>query len=234
MYEVEIEIKPLAHKKWTAIMSQCAGKIDSMVELLQGTISRGVMEVVTRKGEGIFPAPQGIFLRCSCPDWATMCKHVAAVLYGVGARLDHEPQMLFTLRGVEPAELIAAALTDVPTTRKSGRRRLLNTDDMSSVFGIALDTEAVLDGDKAFRRTRRRKKPTKTRAAAAHKKPGSRTKAAKKSASAKSAGKKKTASKRAKAVAVKIVAKESGTRKLNARKKTVRKVTARRPKKTAS
>ena len=142
--------------------------------------------------------------------------------------------MLFTLRGVEPAELIAAALTDVPTTRKSGRRRLLNTDDMSSVFGIALATEAVLDGDKAFRRTRRRKKlpskkPTKTRAAAAHKKP-----AAKKSASAKSAGKKKTASKRAKAVAVKIVAKESGTRKLNARKKTVRKVTARRPKKTAS
>ena len=239
MYEVEIEIKPLAHKKWTAIMSQCAGKIDSMVELLQGTISRGVMEVVTRKGEGIFPAPQGISLRCSCPDWATMCKHVAAVLYGVGARFDHEPQMLFTLRGVEPAELIAAALTDVPTTRKSGRRRLLNTDDMSSVFGIALDTEAVLDGDKAFRRTRRRKKlpskkPTKTRAAAAHKKPGSCTKAAKKSASAKSAGKKKTASKRAKAVAVKIVAKESGTRKLNARKKTVRKVTARRPKKTAS
>ena len=84
-----------------------------------------------------------------------------------------------------------------------------------------------MDGDKAFRRTRRRKKlpskkPTKTRAAAAHKKPGSRTKAAKKSASAKSAGKKKTASKRAKAVTVKIVAKESGTRKLNARKKTLR------------
>ena len=210
MYEVEIEIKPLARKKWAAIMSQCAGKIDSMVELLQGTISRGVMEVVTRKGKGLFPAPQGISLRCSCPDWATMCKHVAAVLYGVAARLDHEPEMLFTLRGVEPGELIAAAVTDVPTTRKSGRRRLLKTDDMSSVFGIDLDTEAVLDGDKASRRTRRRKKlpskkATKTRAAAAHKKPGSRTKAskkkpgsgtkaAKKSASAKSAGKKKTAS----------------------------------------
>ena len=210
MYEVEIEIKPLARKKWAAIMSQCAGKIDSMVELLQGTISRGVMEVVTRKGEGLFPPPQGISLRCSCPDWATMCKHVAAVLYGVAARLDHEPEMLFTLRGVEPAELIAAAVTDVPTTRKSGRRRLLKTDDMSSVFGIDLDTEAVLDGDKASRRTRRRKKlpskkATKIRAAAAHKKPGSRTKAskkkpgsgtkaAKKSASAKSAGKKKTAS----------------------------------------
>ena len=135
-----------------------------------------------------------------------MCKHVAAVLYGVGARLDHEPEMLFTLRGVEPAELIAAAVTDVPTTRKSGRRRLLKTDDMSSVFGIDLDMGAALDGKQASRRTRRRKKPptkkaTKTRAAATRKKPGSRTtatkkkpgsrtKAAKKSSSAKSAGRK--------------------------------------------
>ena len=102
------------------------------------------------------------------------------MLYGVGARLDHEPEMLFTLRGVEPAELIAAAVADVPTTRKSGRRRLLKTDDMSSVFGIDLDMGAALDGEQASRRTRRRQKPptkkaTKTRAAATRKKPGSRT-----------------------------------------------------------
>ncbi len=152
LYEVEIEITRLARKKWKTIKSQCAGKIDSMVELLQGSISRGVMEIVTRKGEGLFPAPRNISLSCSCPDWATMCKHVAAALYGVGARLDHEPEMLFTLRGVEPAELIAAAVTDVPTTRKSGRRRLLKTDDMSAVFGIDLDTGAVLDGEQAARR----------------------------------------------------------------------------------
>ena len=209
LYDVEVEITRLARKKWKTIKSQCAGKIDSMVELLQGSISRGVMEIVTRKGEGLFPAPRNISLSCSCPDWATMCKHVAAVLYGVGARLDHEPEMLFTLRGVEPAELIAAAVTDVPTTRKSGRRRLLKTDDMSSVFGIDLDMGAALDGEQASRRTRRRqksptKKATKTRAAATRKKPGSRTKAtkkkpgsrtkaAKKSSSAKSAGRKKTA-----------------------------------------
>ena len=208
LYDVEIEITRLARKKWKTITSQCAGKIDSMVELLQGSISRGVMEIVTRKGEGLFPAPRNISLSCSCPDWATMCKHVAAVLYGIGARLDHEPEMLFTLRGVEAAELIAAAVTDVPTTRTSGRRRLLKTDDMSSVFGIDLDMGAALDGEQAARRTLRRKKPptkkaTKTRAAATRKKPGSRTKATKKkpgsrtkavkkSSSAKSAGRKKT------------------------------------------
>ena len=239
LYDVEIEIRPLARKRWGAIKSQCAGKIDSMVELLQGSISRGVMEVVTLKGAGLFPVPKDISLRCSCPDWATMCKHVAAVLYGVGARLDHEPEMLFTLRGVEPTELIAAAVTDVPTTRKSGRRRLLKTDDMSSIFGIDLDTGAASAGDKAPRRTRRRKKPftkkaTKTHAAAARKKPASRTKAAKKSAPAKSTSRKKPSSRTTKTAATKTAAKKSRTGKASARKKTVRKAAARRRKKTAS
>ena len=143
MYDVEIEITRLARRRWKAITSQCAGQIGSMVELLQGSIARGVMEIVTRRGGGLFPAPRDISLSCSCPDWATMCKHVAAVLYGVGARLDQEPEMLFTLRDVAPAELIVAAVTDVSMTRKSGRRRLLQTEDMSSVFGIDLDRGCV-------------------------------------------------------------------------------------------
>ena len=214
LYDVEVEIRPLARKRWGAIKSQCAGKIDSMVELLQGSISRGVMEVVTRKGEGLFPVPRDISLRCSCPDWATMCKHVAAVLYGVGARLDHEPEMLFTLRGVEPAELIAAAVTDGPTTRKSGRRRLLKTEDMSTVFGIDLDTGGGSDGVTAPRPARGPKKtltnktPTKktttnktttTRRAAARKKTASRAKATKKNASTKSTRNKQSTTRKTKA-----------------------------------
>ena len=216
VYEVKIEITRLARKRWTAIKSQCAGQIDSMIELLQGAISRGVMAVVTRKGGGLFPAPKDIALSCSCPDWATMCKHVAAVLYGVGARLDHQPEMLFTLRGVEPVELIAAAVTDVPTTRKSGRRRLLKTEDMSSVFGIDLALGAASEGDEAPRHTRRRKKTpakraTTTRAAAARKKPAARTKATKKSATAASRSRKKPSSKRTQAAAIKTTAKKFGT-----------------------
>ena len=208
LYDVTVEIRPLAPKRWRAITSRCAGKIDSLIELLQGAISSAVMEVVTRKGEGLFPAPRDISLGCSCPDWATMCKHVAAVLYGVGARLDHEPEMLFTLRGVQPAELIAAAMTDAPTTRQSGRRRLLQTDDVLSVFGIELDAGDGSDGDTAPRRAPDLNKPltnetppkqtptTKTpttRRAAAHNKPASRAKATKKSASTKSTDKQSTA-----------------------------------------
>ena len=218
LYEVTIEIRPLARKRWRAITSRCAGQIDSMVELLRGSISRNVMEVVTRKGEGLFPAPRDISLGCSCPDWATMCKHVAAVLYGVGARLDHEPELLFTLRGVQPAELIAAAVTDAPTTRQSGRRRLLS-DDVSSVFGIELDAGGESEGDTAPRRARRpeksvtnktptkksttkkkkKKKTTTTRRTAARKKPASQAKATKTSPSTESARDKKSTTRKTQA-----------------------------------
>ena len=93
IYQVDVKIKRLAKPRWSDIKGQCAGQIDSLVELLQGSISKGVMEIVTRKGKGLFPAPREISLDCSCPDWATMCKHVAATLYGVGARLDHKPEL---------------------------------------------------------------------------------------------------------------------------------------------
>ena len=236
-YNVEIRITPLAPKRWHAIKSQCAGKIDSMVELLQGSISKGVMEIVTRKGEGLFPAPNEISLGCSCPDWATMCKHVAAALYGVGGRLDHEPEMLFTLRGVEPAEMIAAAIGDVPTTRKRGRGRILKTDDVSAVFGIDVDLGAASDSQKASRPTRQHKKTptrkaTKKRAAASHTRPTARAKTTRKAASAKPLSKKKPSSKRTKAVANKTTATKPGTAEASTGKKAVKKATATTRKKT--
>ena len=201
LYDVNIEIRPLARTRWQTITSRCAGKIDSLIELLQGAISRGVMEVVTRQGEGLFPAPRDISLSCSCPDWATMCKHVAAVLYGVGARLDHAPEMLFTLRGVEPAELIAAAVTDAPAQKKGGRRRLLRTDDMSSVFGIELDGDSSSTPNSTPPRAprskkTRTKKSTKTGGAAVRKKPPPDPKAAKKTGPTKATGKKKPPAKK--------------------------------------
>ena len=139
IYAVHIKIKPLAKRRWADIKGACAGQIDSLVELLQGSISRGVMEIVTRKGEGLFPAPPEISLSCSCPDWAMMCKHVAATLYGVGARLDHEPEVLFTLRDVDPAEMVEAALDQPPSGGKSRRLQVLPSDGLSSVFGVDID-----------------------------------------------------------------------------------------------
>ena len=141
IYEVDIEIKPIVKKKWIEIKGQCMGQIGSLVELLQGSMSKGVMEVVTRKGEGLFPSPREIALGCSCPDWATMCKHVAATLYGVGARLDHDPGLLFTLRGVDPTEMVEAAIDQSTTAGKTRKGRTLATDQLSSVFGIDINMD---------------------------------------------------------------------------------------------
>ena len=162
IYEVEIRIKPLAKRRWTDIKKRCAGKIDSLVELLRGSISKGVMEIVTRKGKGLFPAPSEISLSCSCPDWATMCKHVAATLYGVGARLDHAPELLFTLRGADPAEMVEAAVSRPARRGKPRKGKLLAPDELSSVFGVEIDMgEAPVKKAPVKRKTTRKKRAAK-------------------------------------------------------------------------
>jgi uncharacterized Zn finger protein len=139
LYTVQIAIKTLPAKKWSEVKRRCTGQIGSLIELLQGNLSDQVMQVVTDREEGLFPQPGEISLKCSCPDWATMCKHVAAVLYGVGARLDHKPELLFKLRGVDHEQLIAAdAEAAVSAATASGKSKRLGTGDLSDVFGIDL------------------------------------------------------------------------------------------------
>jgi len=143
LYTVQIAIKTLAPKKWKEVKRRCTGQIGSLIELLQGNLSDQVMEVVTDRENGLFPLPGEISLKCSCPDWATMCKHVAAVLYGVGARLDRKPELLFKLRGVDHEELIAAdAEAAVSAAPGRGKTKRLATDALSDVFGLALDAAA--------------------------------------------------------------------------------------------
>ena len=140
LYRIDIQIKPLAPRLWKSIQTECAGKIDSLIELLQGSLSSAVMQIVTRPERGLFPTPREIELDCSCPDWADLCKHVAASLYGVGARLDQKPELLFQLRGVDPADLISrasAAEAVRQSTRPDGAPALSDTE-LTEVFGIEL------------------------------------------------------------------------------------------------
>ena len=140
LYKIEIKIKPLAPKLWKSIQTECAGKIDSLMELLQGRLSAGVMEIVTRPERGLFPTPREIDLDCSCPDWADLCKHVAASLYGVGARLDQKPELLFLLRGVDAADLIsrASAAEAVRQSTRADGAPAMSESELADVFGIEL------------------------------------------------------------------------------------------------
>jgi uncharacterized Zn finger protein len=135
LYRVSITIKETAKPQWRAICADCTGGIDSLVELLQGRLSKSVMERLCRQQSGLFPQPADIRFSCSCPDHASMCKHVAAVLYGVGARLDHKPELLFRLRAVDENDLVARIETALPMSKK-GPDKLLQADDMSALFGL--------------------------------------------------------------------------------------------------
>jgi uncharacterized Zn finger protein len=139
LYEVEVRIKALATARWGSLKTRSAGEVGSLIELLEGRLSERVMRIMTEPGEGLFPEPPEIQMSCSCPDIARMCKHVAAVLYGIGARLDQEPQLLFLLRHVDHTELIggAAGLGGGGSTK----RRTIASDDLSAVFGIELEEE---------------------------------------------------------------------------------------------
>lgn len=139
LYQVKVDIKALPDSAWAEVKQKCGGRIGSMLELLQGKFSKEVMTIVSDRNQGLFPRPKEIELSCSCPDWATMCKHVAAVLYGVGNRLDNEPELLFLLRGVKPEELIAA---DLSFTAESGDD-LLPDEQLADIFGLDLEFELV-------------------------------------------------------------------------------------------
>ena len=140
LYNIRINIKKLKPTTWKAVKKKCSGRIGSMLELLQGRLSDQVMTVVTDRKQGLFPQPREIQLSCDCPDWAVMCKHVAAVLYGVGSRLDSRPELLFLLRDVDAQELISTEMT-VPFAAASGDA--LDDDQLGNIFGIELDVAKV-------------------------------------------------------------------------------------------
>jgi len=144
LYRTAVTVAALPKARWKAIAADCAGSIDSLVELMQGRLSTHVMERICREGKGLFPAPNEIAFECSCPDWASMCKHVAAVLYGVGARLDDEPELLFALRQVDAAGLVAGVGDGVPGAKEAPvEGRLLDTARIAEVFGIELAPDAA-------------------------------------------------------------------------------------------
>ncbi|MEO5831349.1 MAG: helix-turn-helix domain-containing protein [Rhodanobacter sp.] len=155
LYRVSVDIKSLSAAHWRAIKKKCSGEIGSLLELLQGRLSDQVMAVVTDHHAGLFPQPGQMTFACSCPDWASMCKHVAAVLYGVGSRLDEQPQLLFQLRDVDATELIDASL-DLSTAGTSEGR--LADDKLGAIFGIELEAG---DAIAAMPGTSRKPKPAR-------------------------------------------------------------------------
>jgi uncharacterized Zn finger protein len=137
VYEAEVDVAPISRQAWSAVCADCAGAIDSLVALAKGEFAKETMARLCRQESGMFPSPKAIRFRCSCPDSARMCKHIAAVLYGIGARLDENPDLLFTLRDVDQNALITRAGSHLAKPRSE---RLLEGENLSELFGIDIVT----------------------------------------------------------------------------------------------
>jgi uncharacterized Zn finger protein len=144
IYRVKIEIRTLAPKTWKGIKQDCSQSIASLIDLLQGRFEQGIMQRLTEQDTGLFPQPSEIKMKCTCPDWAGLCKHVAATLYGVGARLDSSPELLFTLRNVDHLELVsqAVAAENLDRTLAATQSDALAGGDLGEIFGIEIDVPA--------------------------------------------------------------------------------------------
>jgi len=140
LYKTSVSVKALDAARWKALVAAHASHVASVVDLLQGKLPKSLLGALADRSSGLFPSPRELTFSCSCPDWADMCKHVAAVLYGVGHRLDSQPELFFYLRGVEVSDLAARGATlavDVSVPDALGGA------DLGAMFGIELEAAPV-------------------------------------------------------------------------------------------
>jgi uncharacterized Zn finger protein len=139
-YDVRIMIDKLSEKKWKAIVNQCSRRIAGISDLVEGKFPEDLAQIFLKQESGLFPSPREIHLDCSCPDWADMCKHVAAALYGVGARLDHDPMLFFTLRSIDFSELLKKSVDEKIDSmlKNAGKKsnRTIDDADITDLFGL--------------------------------------------------------------------------------------------------
>ena len=163
-YTIKIEIAPLAKPIWKTIKQDCSASIDSLLDLLAGRFSDGVMQRLTRQKDGLFPSPREIKMKCSCPDWSDCCKHLAAVMYGIGARLDKQPELLFVLRDVDHQELVSQAVAEGNLDRElfAGADGSLAGQDLGAIFGIELDVTPATPSQPVASTSRRQPEVTRS------------------------------------------------------------------------
>jgi len=223
LYKITISISPVAKPKWQSLCRECAGGIGSLVELLQARLADRVMGIITHRDNGLFPSPKEIKMRCSCPDSAGLCKHLAAALYGIGSRLDHQPELLFLLRSVDSADLISQAADAGVLTALAPAGPGLADGDLGAIFGIEMAAESAAPYQAAkTRKTAAAAKPPVARQSTAAKQKSAKTKPAAPPAPGKS-----TAAKTARTPA----ARKAATKKTAAKKSAPKKTAAKRSRK---
>ena len=110
-YKVTIELTPLSEKDWAKVLAALAERPYFVAQLLAGEMPQEIQEAFQAAKLDLFPGRRELSQDCSCPDWADVCKHLAAVHYILAERFDEDPFLLFRLRG-KTQDAVLAALGD--------------------------------------------------------------------------------------------------------------------------
>ena len=129
VFEVELKLKSLDEERLDRLAATCSGHIDSLLSLMQGKVDEAVLQQLCNPENGLLPTPEDWHMHCTCPDWAEPCPHAAAAIYAAGCLIDEKPELLFTLRGIQPEALLSAP---APANE-------IDADKLSAMFGIDLD-----------------------------------------------------------------------------------------------
>lgn len=132
LYEVHLRLRPLDEERREDLAAACRGHVGSLVSLLEGKVDESLLSLLCDPERGLLPEPADWKMACTCPDWSEPCPHAAAAIYAVGCLIDADPSLLFTLRGVDPAELLQVAPAPAPAP---------DTAALSAIFGIEIDAE---------------------------------------------------------------------------------------------
>lgn len=139
-YQITITFDSPKPEDIQAITEKLSNRITDIEDLLKGNFPEDLKELFTQKKPGLFPSPNEIHFDCTCFDWADMCKHVAAVMYAIGVKIDDNPGFLFELRGVDMDKFIKAVIKDkveemLKNVDKKSKRIIKNAD-VSAIFGL--------------------------------------------------------------------------------------------------
>ncbi|MDR7539960.1 MAG: SWIM zinc finger family protein [Armatimonadota bacterium] len=108
-YQVTIRVAALADRVWEKAIEVMARRAAFAARLLTGQMPQEIDQAFRSAGGSLFPeSTRDLSTRCTCPDWANPCKHVAAVHYVLGEAFDRDPFLLFELRGRSREQVLDA------------------------------------------------------------------------------------------------------------------------------
>ena len=148
-YKVSLSLQSFSNEDWDYVISKMSEKAIFSAQLLAGEMPETIEAVFTAGGLSLFPFTLNeVRSRCSCPDKANPCKHIAAVYYQLGDRFSEDPFIIFQLRGRTKNQIIERLrqLRSQKAAKIDSTTQLESAKVINSVINTEKDASAIIKG----------------------------------------------------------------------------------------